>query len=69
MAKFGLIFFPRNAEEVAGSTRLMDELGYDLLGLVDSHGGRHERKDRRQAQASLMDLGPGAQCHPTRRTR
>jgi 5,10-methylenetetrahydromethanopterin reductase len=37
MSSFGLIFFPRTAPSVAGTAELMDELGYDLLGFIDSH--------------------------------
>ncbi len=37
MSSFGLQFFPRTATGVAGTAALMDELGYDLLGLIDSH--------------------------------
>jgi hypothetical protein len=37
MSSFGLMFFPRTADGVAGTASLMDGLGYDLLGLIDSH--------------------------------
>ncbi|MFQ5879000.1 MAG: LLM class flavin-dependent oxidoreductase [Dehalococcoidia bacterium] len=38
MSKFGLLFFPRSPETVVNTTRLMEELGYDLLGLADTPG-------------------------------
>lgn len=37
MSKIGLLFFPRSPDTVVRTVRLMEELGYDLLGLVDSH--------------------------------
>jgi len=33
----GLVFFPRSPDLVVRTVRLMEELGYDLAGLIDSH--------------------------------
>lgn len=37
MSQYGLVFFPHNPTQVVRTARLMDELGYDRLGLIDSH--------------------------------
>lgn len=37
MATFGLVFTPRSPDTVIRATRLMDELGFELVGLIDSH--------------------------------
>lgn len=37
MSSFGIMFFPRDPDAVARTAALTDDLGYDLLGLIDSH--------------------------------
>lgn len=37
MPTFGLVFTPRSPDTVIRAARLMEELGFDLVGLVDSH--------------------------------
>lgn len=37
MPTFGLVFTPRSPDTVVRAARLMEELGFELVGLVDSH--------------------------------